>query len=127
MRLTIRCAYPGDNTIYSLKGDFYMTKTIDERIAETKERIAQYENQVKRLLQKRKEDECKARTHRLIERGAILESMIDGAEALTNEQIKAVLTAALNSDVAIHALTFAQERHGASPSGETKNTQGAGA
>ena len=85
------------NIIHYLKGDLHMAKTIDDKITETKERIAQYENQVKRLLQKRKEAERKARTHRLIERGAILESMIDGAEAMSNEEIKALLQTALPS------------------------------
>jgi len=72
-----------------------MAKTYDERIAETKEKITQYENQYKRLLQQRKELERKARTRRLIERGAILESLIDGAETLTNEEIKAILERSL--------------------------------
>jgi uncharacterized coiled-coil DUF342 family protein len=82
-----------------LKGDKNMasTKSLDERITETKERITQYENQMKQLLQKQKEAARKARTHRLIERGAILESMIDGAEGMSNEEIKALLQAALPS------------------------------
>jgi len=73
-----------------------MTKTFDEKIAETKEKISQYENQYKRLLQQRKELERKARTRRLIERGAILESLIDGSESLTNEEIKAILERCLS-------------------------------
>ena len=85
------------NIIHYVKGGLHRAKTIDDKITETKERIAQYENQVKRLLQKRKEAERKARTHRLIERGAILESMIDGAEAMSNEEIKALLQTALPS------------------------------
>lgn len=50
---------------------------------------------MKRLMQERKTAERKARTKRLIERGAILESLIDGAESMTNEEIKAVLQTAL--------------------------------
>jgi len=72
-----------------------MTKTFDEKIAETKEKISQYENQYKQLVQKQKEQERKARTRRLIERGAILESLIDGSETLTNEEIKAILERSL--------------------------------
>lgn len=55
---------------------------------------------MKRLLQKRKEAERKARTHRLIERGAILESLIDGAEGMSNEEIKALLQTVLPSAAA---------------------------
>ena len=61
-----------------------MTKTLNERIAETKEKITQYENQVKQLAQKQKEAERKARTRRLIERGALLESFLPEPETITN-------------------------------------------
>lgn len=70
-------------------------KSLDERIAEVQEKITQYENRHKQLLQQLKEAERKARTHRLIERGAILESMIDGADGMTGEEIKVLLQAAL--------------------------------
>ena len=68
-----------------------MTKTLDERIAETKVKIIQYENQVKQLAQRQKEAERKARTRRLIERGAILESFLPEPETLSNEQVKEIL------------------------------------
>lgn len=90
-----------------------MTKTIDQRIAVTREKISQYEKQIKQLVQKQREAERKARTHRLIERGALLESLLDGADALTNEDIKAVLTAALNSEAAFETLVFIRKRQGA--------------
>ncbi len=66
-------------------------KTTAERIADTKERIEQYEKQMKQLLQRQKKQEQRERTHRLIERGAILESLIPGAVSFTNEQIKLFL------------------------------------
>lgn len=107
-----------------------MTKTIDQRIAETKEKISQYEKQIKQLVQKQREAERKARTHRLIERGALLESLLDGVESLTNEDIKAVLTAALNSEAAHETLVFIRKRQRAAvtaeavPARETKpNTE----
>ena len=68
-----------------------MAKALNERIAETKEKISQYENQVKRLVQKQGEAERKARTRRLIERGALLESVLPEPETLTNEQVKEIL------------------------------------
>jgi len=61
-----------------------MTKTLEEK-------ITQYENQVKRLTQKQTEAERKARTRRLIERGALLESFLTEPEALSNEQVHEIL------------------------------------
>ena len=68
-----------------------MARTLNERIAETQEKISQYENQVKKLLQKQKETERRARTRRLIERGALLESFLAEPETITNEQVKEIL------------------------------------
>ena len=70
-------------------------KSIDEKIAETQTKLAQAKNQLKRLENTHKHAERKARAHRLIEHGAMLESMIEGAATLSNEQIKVILTAAL--------------------------------
>jgi len=71
--------------------------TIAEQITAAKEDIKQKENKLKLLNQRQKEQERKDRTRRLIERGAILESLIDGAADLDNERIKAILQAALSS------------------------------
>jgi len=63
-----------------MKGAIHiMAKTINEKITETQAKITQYENQKKRLIQEYKEQERKDRTRRLIERGTIAESLIDGA------------------------------------------------
>ena len=74
-----------------------MSKTIDEKIETYETEILQRKNQIKQLIQKRDEQERKARTHRLIERGAILESLIDGAEIFTMEQIKELLNRTVGS------------------------------
>jgi hypothetical protein len=72
--------------------EFYtMPKTTIEKIESVQEQIAQLENQRKQLVQQQKNDERKARTKRLIERGAILESIIPNPTAYTNEQIQALL------------------------------------
>ena len=76
------------------------TKTTGERIDTLQEKIQQLENQKKQLLQKQKADERKARTKRLIERGAILESLISDAGSFSNEQIKAFLEKTVQSDFA---------------------------
>ena len=59
-----------------------------EQIAKAKVGIKQSENHIKTLLQKKNNLEHNARTLRLIERGAILESLVDVVLNLTNEQIK---------------------------------------
>lgn len=51
-----------------------------------------------------KERERKARTKRLIERGAILESLISEADTFTNEQIKAFLEKTIRTESARKAL-----------------------
>ena len=71
--------------------------TIAEQIAAAKEDIKQHENKLKLLNQRQKEQERRDRTKRLIERGAIVESLIDGAETLDNERIKTILQTALSS------------------------------
>ena len=88
-----------------------MAKTTEERIESVQEQIRQLENQKKRLMQEQKEQERKARTKRLIERGAILESLIPEADAFTNEQIKAFLEKTIRTESARKAwanLTTAQ-------------------
>jgi dynactin complex subunit len=72
-----------------------MATDYTEKIAGLEEQIAQLENRRRELLQKNREKERKARTKRLIERGAILESLIDGADDMTNEQIQTLLEKAL--------------------------------
>jgi TolA-binding protein len=83
-----------------LKGVSIMAKTTEERIESVQEQIRQLENQRKRLIQEQKERERKARTKRLIERGAILESLIPEADAFTNEQIKAFLEKTIRTESA---------------------------
>lgn len=101
-----------------------MAKTYDEKITEAKEKISQYESQLKAIMQKQKPEERKARTKRLIERGAILESLIENPAALTNDQIKAFLERTITNDYARKALSnvTAQPDTAAVSGGETANT-----
>ena len=68
-----------------------MAKSRLDKIASYEEQIAQLNNRKKQDVQKHKADERKARTSRLIQRGAILESFIPNPESLTNEQVKTLL------------------------------------
>ena len=73
---------------------------VTEQIAKVENDIRQGENKVKRLLQQNHRQERKDRTRRLIERGAIVESIIKEADKLTNEQVKKVLYTGLCSQPA---------------------------
>jgi len=77
-----------------------MSRTTIEKIDSIKTQIQQLENERKRLLNQQKEAERKARTKRLIERGAILESLIIGGDKFTNEQIKTFLEKTVQSESA---------------------------
>ena len=72
-------------------------KTINEQIEKTDQQIQELQNKRKLLLSKQKEEERKARTHRLIERGAILESMLNQPEQYENDDIKTLLKIAFDT------------------------------
>ena len=55
------------------------------------EKIRRLENRQKILLNRKADAERKARTHRLIERGAILESVFPETAPMSGEQVKAFL------------------------------------
>ena len=67
------------------------SKEIKERIDDTEERLRQLKNQEQKILKQDIVKRRKERTHRLITRGAILESLIENAEELTDEEIKILL------------------------------------
>ena len=56
-----------------------------------REKIRQLENQQKILLNRKADAERKARTHRLIKRGAVLESVFPEIIPMSGEQVKAFL------------------------------------
>ena len=67
------------------------SKEIKGKIDDTEERLRQLKNQEKKILKQDIVKRRKERTHRLITRGAILESLIENAEELTDEEIKILL------------------------------------
>jgi len=81
-----------------------MPKTKLERATAIDEQMIQLANQKKRLLQQHKADERKARTRRLIQRGAILESFIPEAETYTEDEIQTFLKETLATKFARDAL-----------------------
>ena len=64
------------------------SKEIKDKIDDTEERLMQLKNQEQKILKQDIVKRRKERTHRLITRGAILESLIENAEELTDEEIK---------------------------------------
>ena len=67
------------------------SKEIKDKIDNTEERLRQLKNREKKILKQDIIKRRKERTHRLITRGAILESLIENAEELTDEEIKILL------------------------------------
>jgi len=84
---------------------------VKEKIAKTENDIRQSENKVKRLLQMNRQQERNARTRRLIERGAILESLIPSVAHFSNEQVKTLLVHALGTSVAEEVIDGYVEEH----------------
>ena len=77
--------------------------TYDELTAELedgKKKIRQYENREKMLRQKLSREERRTRSHRLIVRGAVFESIVPEAKDMTDEEAAALLRLALTSEPA---------------------------
>nr|WP_083432099.1 DUF3847 domain-containing protein [Anaerococcus mediterraneensis] len=66
-------------------------KNIEEKILMADEGIKQLQNKRKKLISQQKQEERKKRDKRIYEKGAILESLIENAEELTDEEIKILL------------------------------------
>ena len=73
------------------------SKEIKNTIDHTEERLRQLKNQEQKILKQDIIKRRKERTHRLITRGAILESLIENAEELTDEEIKILLKEAIKT------------------------------
>ena len=78
-------------------------KTREEETAEIedgKKKIRQLENREKAVRQRRSQEERRTRSHRLIVRGAIFESIVPEAKTMTDEEAAAFLRLALTSEEA---------------------------
>ena len=69
-------------------------------IEEGKKKIRQYENREKVLRQKLTQEERRTRSHRLIVRGAVFESIVPEAKTMTDEEAAAFLRVAWTSEEA---------------------------
>ena len=75
-----------------------MSKSVTEQIESLKKELGQAENGLKVLCNKKYDTERRERTHRLIERGAMLESLVYDLDQFSNEQVRELLVIALDSD-----------------------------
>ena len=78
-------------------------QTIEECNAElvrTQKKIRQFENREKVLRQKLSKEERRTRSHRLIVRGAVFESIVPEAKTMTDEEAADLLRLALTGEEA---------------------------
>ena len=86
-----------------------MDKSLEIKRNEAKKKAAQYENQVKILLNKQKDAERHARNHRLIVHGAIMEGVFPFTASMEGESLKAFLIALSRLPGAAEAAEKAQK------------------
>ena len=87
-----------------------MDKSQEEQQVEKK--IGQLQNQQKILLNRKRSEEHRARTHRLIERGAILEAVFPPAIDMDGEEVKAFLIALSRLPESVEAMETAWKNEG---------------
>ena len=82
-----------------------MTKTrektreeLQAEIEDGKKKIRQFENREKMLRQKLSKEERRTRSHRLIVRGAVFESIVPEAKNMSDEEAATLLGLALTSE-----------------------------
>lgn len=91
---------------------------LQAEIEDGKKKIRQFENREKMLRQKLSKEERRTRSHRLIVRGAVFESIVPEAKNMTDEEAAALLRLALTSEPAREYLKNEQrERQAENPLG----------
>lgn len=91
---------------------------LQSEIEDGKKKIRQFENREKMLRQKLSKEERRTRSHRLIVRGAVFESIVPEAKGMTDEEAAALLRLALTSEPAREYLKKrAEERQAENPLG----------
>ena len=97
-------------------------KVLADQVRNLEEEIQQKQNLLRELRNRYRVQEDKERTHRLIERGAILESLVENSEMLTNEQIKTFLIKTIQTEFARKILTQFKEQNN-EDTGEKSETE----
>ena len=88
-----------------------MNKTPEEKKVEKE--IGQLQNQQKILLNRKRTEEHRARTHRLIERGAIMEAVFPPVKEMNTQEVKAFLIALSALPGSVEAMETAWKNEGA--------------
>lgn len=97
---------------------------LQAEIEDGKKKIRQLENREKVLRQKLSQEERRTRSHRLIVRGAVFESIVPEAKTMTDEEAAAFLRLALTSEEARAYLKNAPRAGKANNPFGTKGTKG---
>ena len=84
-------------------------KQAKEQIEKTEIQLKQFENQKQNIITRNRNEEQKARTRRLIQRGAILENINPLIIGLSNEELKIYLTEVLGTAYATTLLEIATQ------------------
>jgi hypothetical protein len=92
-----------------------------ERIAEQKAKMEQMENELKQLLHRQKEEERKARTRRICQRGGLLEKLLPDTIPLTEGQMLAFFEKTLLTHFARRALADVTAQSGETPAENDEN------
>ena len=71
---------------------------LQTEIEDGKKKIRQFENREKMLRQKLSKEERRTRSHRLIVRGAVFESIVPEAKNMSDEEASVLLRLALTSE-----------------------------
>ena len=77
---------------------------LQAEIEDGKKKIRQFENREKVLRQKLSQEERRTRSHRLIVRGAVFESIVPEAKNMTDEEATALLRLALTRAICFFLL-----------------------
>ena len=96
-------------------------RTTAERIEHQREKMEQAANEMKRLLRLHKSEERKSRTHRICERGGMLEGMLPDTIILSKERFRAFLEKTVANDFGrrtLAALKAEQEKANAESGGD---------
>jgi len=99
-------------------------RSLEQGIESAKLKKQQSENELKLLIQQQRAEERKARTKRLIDRGAILESLIDGAAELTNDQIAEILKRTVGSSYGVKIIADVKSKSVTVPQSESPTLNG---
>ena len=89
-----------------MPADFILSQSLQTNLRITldstdgKKKIRQLENREKVLRQKLSQEERRTRSHRLVVRGAVFESIVPEAKTMTDEEAAAFLRLALTSEEA---------------------------